>query len=211
MILNTKFLTVILLCSVGMYAQKNDTIPVYQWSAEDPETVFFDLEGFYPSALGDNLYKEAYKLDPGFAINVNWLIISKLTVGARISQFTGHVEDKSLTGNISRTSFQLIGLTVGYFFPFSRELSFQPKIGIGASNYRHTAPEDKFEDGGGQTWLSGVFAYRLNKTLAIFAKGSINYHFNHIETVPSKDSYFNTSYFSQIGVGLRWHLQNPGG
>lgn len=211
MILNTKFLAFFLLFSVGMFAQENDSIPVYQFSKEDPETVFFDLEIFYPVALGNNLYKDAYSLDPGFAFNVNWFIKPKITVGARFAQFTGHVEDKSLTGNIGRTNFQMIGITAGYFLPFNREWSLQSKIGIAASNYRHTAPEDKFEDGGGQTWLAAVFAYRFDKSLAIFAKASIDYHFNHIEIVADKDDYFNSSIFTQIGIGLRWHLQNPGG
>lgn len=211
MILNTRILIVFLLFSVEIFAQKNDSIPAYQYSPNDPETVFFDLEGFYPIALGNTVYRDAYNFDAGFAINFNWFFKPNFTLGARLSQVTGHPEDKSLTGNIKYTNFQLLGLTFGYFHPFDRDWSLQSKIGIGTTNYRNRSPEDRFEDKGGQLWLAEEVSYRLGKSFAVFATTGLEYHFNHIDIVPAKKDYFNTAFFANLGIGLRWHLQNPGG
>lgn len=211
MILNIRISAVFLLFSIGLFAQKNDSIPVYQYSKNDPETVFIDLEAFYPTSFGDNVYNDAYNFDPGFALNVNWFIRPYFTVGAQLSQFTGHVENKSLTGNIDRTNFQFMGITVGYYYSFNRLWSLHSKIGIGVTNYRSSFPEDKFEDNGGQLQLTESVSYRIDKGLALFAKAGLEYHFNHIDILPAKDTYFNTAFFGTIGIGLRWHLQNPGG
>lgn len=208
---NIRIFFLLLFFSAGMNAQEKDSIPKYQYSPEDPETVFFDFEAFYPIALGNHVYNEAYQIDPGIALEFDWFFKPNFTLGARLAQFTGHVQNRSITGNFSRTNFQLIGIQLGYYYAPNRAWSFHPEFGLGATSYVNRAPEDKFSDDGGAAWISAELAYRLGKSFAIYAKTGFDYHFTHIQTAASKDNYFNTNFFTSFGIGLRWHLQNPGG
>ncbi len=208
MILNIRiFFLMVLICGLT-YAQE-DAIPSNQY-AEDPETVFFNIELFYPVAISHSSYGD-YRMDPGYSVDFNWFIHPEFTIGARLAVNRGYPEDISKTGNIERSTFHLLGLDAGYYQALNRDWNLHYKGGIGLLTTVHTAPEDKFTEDGGKLWLSAEISKRLDKTLGIFLKTGMDYDFNHIETSANKNSYFNNNFLLNLGLGIRINFQNPGG
>ena len=179
--------------------------------SEDPESVYFNLESFYPIGLGNSPYAEIYNFDPGYALDFNWFVKPKFTLGARYSFFRGYVEDKSKIGNISNTKFHLFGITRGYYQALDKNWNLHYKLGIGAVLNRHRAPEDHFSDEGGKTWASVEFSRRLDRTLGFFIKTGLDYEFLHINSSPEVESYLNSNFLVNLGLGIRIYFQNPGG
>lgn len=212
--LNTKLLVILLFCVFPMLAQEgeedleNDN---FQYSPGNPESVFFDFEAFYPIALGDNVYSEAYTYDPGYALDFNFFIKRKITLGARISSYRGYVQDIEKTGNYSKTGFMLFGVHAGYYQPINREWSLHHKIGVGAMDYVNHAPQDKFYDSGTALFVASDVSYRLDKNFAVFGKIGFDHHIMNIQTTSALENRFNNTSFLSFGIGLRWHLQNNGG
>ncbi len=208
------FFLLLLLNTNSMLAQEEAENPEessYEYSPGNPESVFFELETIYPLALGNNVYSEAYTYDLGYGIDFNLFLKKQFTLGARISSFRGYVQDVEKTGNYSKTGFMLFGIHAGYYQVVNKEWSLHHKIGVGALNYVNHAPEDTFNDTGTQLSVSTDVAYRFSSDFALFAKLSFQYHLMNIQTTDALDSYFNKAPFLQFGIGLRWHLQNPGG
>ena len=208
MILNIRFL-VFFLCVSGFLYSQEEELPENQYS-EDPETVFFNAELYYPVNLGNSVYSN-YDFDPGYAIDFNWFFQPELTLGARFAVHRGFPNDISETGNIERGTFHLIGIDFGYYKTFSRKWNLHTRAGIGIITGVYVAPEDKFSEDGGKVWVSSEIAYRLDKTIAFFFKTGLDHDFWNIDTSDAKDSYFNHHFLFNAGIGIRIHLQNPGG
>lgn len=177
---------------------------------DDPETVFFNVELYYPVNLGNSVYTD-YDFDPGYAIDFNWFFKPEFTLGARLAVHRGYPNNVSETGNIDRGTFHLIGIDFGYYKAFSRKWNFSSRVGIGLNSAVYVAPEDKFSEDGGKVWVNAEIAHRLDKTIAFFFKTGLDHDFWNIETSEAKDSYFNHHFLLNAGIGIRINLQNPGG
>jgi len=208
MILNIRLSLVLLLLTGFMYAQEQ--VQFSNQYSEDPETVFFNVELYYPVSLGSSVYSN-FKFDPGYALDFNWFFKPEFTLGARFAIHRGYPKDISKTGNISRGTFHLIGTDFGYYIPLNKEWNLHYKSGIGLITNVYTTAEDKFSEGGGKAWLSAEITRRLDKTFGIFLKTGVDYDFTNIETSADKNSYFNHNFLLTIGVGIRFNFQNPGG
>ena len=208
MILNTKLFLVAMLFTGFITAQEQDMLP-NQYS-EDPETVFFNFELFYPVSLGNSAYSN-YNFDPGYAVDFNWFIKPEFTLGARFAVHRGYPREISETGNLSRGTFHLIGADIGYYVPLNKEWNLHYKAGLGVITNVYTAAEDNFSEDGGKAWLSAEIAKRLDKTFGLFLKAGLDYDFTNIETSAAKNTYFNRNFLFTIGAGIRINFQNPGG
>lgn len=190
-------------------AQEEAKIPG-QYS-ENPESVYFNVEIFYPVGLGNSPYAQAYNFDPGYALDFSWFVKPQFTLGARYSFFRGYVENKSRLGNISTTKFHLLGVDGGYYQALNKDWNLHYKLGLGVVIHRNRAPEDKFTDDGGKTWASIEIARRVNRTLGFFIKTGLDYEFLHINSSEEVKSYLNSNFILNLGLGLRFNFQNPGG
>ncbi|CAL68198.1 hypothetical protein [Christiangramia forsetii] len=208
MISNIKLILIFSLLAVALNAQEENRYS-NQYS-ENPETVFFNAEIYYPVSLGSSVYSN-YKFDPGYALDFNWFFKPKFTLGARVAVHRIYPENISATGNFQRGTFHLLGADFGYYKPINKEWNLHYKSGIGIISNVYTAAEDKFSEDGGKLWLSAEIARRLDKTFGIFLKTGIDYDFTNIETSAARDSYFNNNFLFTIGIGLRFNFQNPGG
>lgn len=208
MILNTKLLLAFCLIVFTLEAQENEQLS--SAFSEDPETVFFNTEIYYPVGTGNSVYSE-FSFDPGYALDFNWLFKPQFTLGARFAVHRGYPEDISETGNIQRGTFHLLGADFGYYMPLDRYWNLHYKSGIGLISNVYVSPEDKFSEDGGKIWISAEIARRFDKTFGLFLKTGIDYDFTNIETSAARDSYFNTNFLFTVGIGARFNFQNPGG
>ncbi|MCH4822529.1 hypothetical protein ML462_05030 [Gramella lutea] len=207
--LNTKLVIFLFLFTGILSAQEEEKINANQYT-EDPETVFFNVELFYPVSIGNSVYSE-YDFDPGYAIDFNWFFKPELTLGVRFAVHRGYPKNISETGNIDRGAFHLIGIDFGYYKAFNRKWNLSSRLGIGLNSAVYVAPEDKFSEEGGKVWVHAEIAHRLDKTIAFFFKTGIDHDFWDIETSDAKNSYFNNHFLLNAGIGFRINLQNPGG
>ncbi|MDT0675328.1 hypothetical protein [Autumnicola musiva] len=189
---------------------QNDTLPANQYIAEDPETVFFHAEFFRPVSINDSFWGE-YNTYGGFALDFNWFVIPELTLGTHYSVFGGRVENRENTGNISGTTTNLLGINVGYYHAFNRELSLHTTAGLGVVYYTNRAPEDKFTEEGDATWLQSELAFRFDRTMAVYVKAATRWDRMDIKAPRELEDYFNKHSLLILGFGLRIHFQNPGG
>ena len=199
----------IFLFFTGFLSAQEEEPPANQYS-EDPETVFFNIELYYPLNIGNSVYSN-YDFDPGYAMDFNWFFKPEFTLGARLAVHRAYPEDISETGNIERGTFHLLGVDFGYYKAFNQKWNLHTKAGVGLTSAVYVAPEDKFSEDGAKAWLSAEIANRIDRTFAIFLKTGIDYDFSNIETSTAKNSYFNHHFLLNVGIGIRFNFQNPGG
>lgn len=193
-----------------MQAQDSISNP-RQYVPEDPETVFFTGE-FYRGYSVNNSSWENYST-LGFGLDFNWFVFPFLTIGGHYGLMFGDLKEGEVsnTGTIHDITSHMLGLHLGYYHAFNREWNLHTQAGFGEVNNRNKAPDAKFTEQGNTLWLQSAFAYRFDKTAAIYIKASLRWDRMNIDTPQVLNDYFNKHSLLLIGFGVRLHLQNPGG
>ena len=213
MSLSTKFFLLMLMLNIGFLKAQivKEDPEIEQEIKSDPETVFFNFEVFRPIPFGDNSLAMDYSMGPGVAFDFNWFATPELTFGTHASITGGSVDDISRIGNIEKTTIYLFGLDVGYYHAFDEEWNVHATAGLGALDYHHSAPEDKFSESGTSYWVQVQVGYRINRTIAVYFKMQPRYDRLNIAAPASIERYINNQLMINSGIGFRVNLQNPGG
>lgn len=194
--------------------QAQDSIPEphpNQYVAEDPETVFLELDFHRMLTLNDSSWENFSTR--GFGLDFNWFAFPFLTIGAQYSYMGGGLKESKIanTGNIRRVRNHFFGFHAGYYHAFNREWNYHGQLGFGEVSNTNRSPDSRFTENGNNLFIRNTVAYRLDRTMAFFLKTTIRWDRLAIEAPAGLDDYFNKHSLLLLGFGVRINFQNPGG
>ncbi|MDC8000877.1 hypothetical protein POV26_07500 [Aequorivita todarodis] len=209
--MNIRILLVALLISSATIAQETE-------GTESPETETQQqangpgknignivIGPYFPIAFGDNFVNDGMDLKFGARLSFKVDTYKGIYIGPYFSFFNGHVTDRELLGNYSRTTNFTLGLVAGYEKHIDK-FDISIGIGVGASSYSNDRQGDGFQDTATALWLNPEVSYRFSNYLGFYIAPEFRHDFMNIDVPAELKDTFNGVNYLNISVGLRINL-----
>ena len=174
---------------------------------QDDHYLNIKIGGDYVQPIGSTFTGDNLESSGGFNLEISFnLFETSVLLGARYSNSSHDVIDKSLVGNYSGTFNSFIGGFAGYQFFSRQKIRLTPSIGVGHVTYRQSINSNSFRDSGTTLWINGEVSYNLSKWFALYGQVTSQNDYLHMDVPTELEEYFKSGHFLRFGLGVKFVL-----
>lgn len=174
---------------------------------QDDHYLIIKIGGDYVQPIGNTFTGDNLESSGGFNLEISFnLFETPVLLGARYSNSSHDVIDKTLVGNYSGTFNSFIGGFAGYQFFSRQKIRLTPSIGVGHVTYRQSINSNSFRDSGTTFWINGEVSYNFAKWFALYGNVTLQNDYLDIDVPAELEDYFKSGHFVRFGLGVKFVL-----